>query len=43
MTDPDTKLRIRQLPVWRGTITVEPLPGGLSNHNFRVRNRKSVV
>ncbi len=41
MTDPaavDALLRIRQLPLWRGPIEAEPLQGGLSNRNFRVRD-----
>jgi thiamine kinase-like enzyme len=28
--------RIRALPVWNGSISVEPLEGGLSNENFLV-------
>jgi len=27
---------IRALPCWRGLITIEPLPGGLTNHNHLV-------
>jgi thiamine kinase-like enzyme len=41
MTDPgaaEALLRVRQLPVWRGPIEVEPLQGGLSNRNFRVHD-----
>jgi thiamine kinase-like enzyme len=30
--------RIRALPCWHGPIDLEPLPGGLSNRNFRVRD-----
>jgi thiamine kinase-like enzyme len=40
MTDSadDALRRIRQLSLWRGPVEPEPLPGGLSNRNFRVRD-----
>ncbi|MBV8651075.1 MAG: phosphotransferase family protein [Alphaproteobacteria bacterium] len=41
MTDPGAAAaleRVRQLPLWRGPIEAEPLQGGLSNRNFRVRD-----
>ena len=28
--------RIRALPLWKGTVTIEPLRGGLSNESFLV-------
>jgi thiamine kinase-like enzyme len=34
----ETLQRIRDLPVWRGDVAPEPLPGGLSNRNFLVRD-----
>ncbi len=30
--------QINSLPCWRGQITVEPLSGGMTNHNFRVED-----
>ncbi len=36
MTDPFDL--IRALPVWSGPITVEPLPGGLTNRNYLARD-----
>ena len=30
--------RARNLPCWRGRLTLEPLPGGLSNRNYRARD-----
>jgi thiamine kinase-like enzyme len=33
---PDPETLIRALPCWRGAIAIEPLPGGLSNANFKV-------
>ncbi|AZO49312.1 MAG: choline kinase [Mesorhizobium sp.] len=30
--------RIRALPCWTGTIDIEPLPGGLSNANYLVKD-----
>jgi thiamine kinase-like enzyme len=33
---PDSEALIRALPCWRGAIAIEPLPGGLSNSNFKV-------
>jgi thiamine kinase-like enzyme len=33
---PDSETLIRALPCWRGAIAIEPLPGGLSNANYRV-------
>jgi thiamine kinase-like enzyme len=30
--------RIRDLDLWQGPISVEPLPGGITNHNFLVRD-----
>jgi len=32
----DLEARIAALPCWRGTVTLEPLPGGLSNTTFVV-------
>ncbi|MBI4585940.1 MAG: phosphotransferase [Planctomycetes bacterium] len=35
---------IRSLPCWRGPIELEPIPGGMSNRNYRVRDgRRSYV
>jgi thiamine kinase-like enzyme len=31
--------RAAALPVWRGAVKPEPVPGGMSNWNFRVRDR----
>ena len=31
--------RIKSLPCWRGRISVEPLDGGMTNHNFMVEDR----
>lgn len=39
MNEPPVKeaaVRIRQLPVWSGPITIEPLKGGLSNESYVV-------
>jgi thiamine kinase-like enzyme len=30
--------RAEALPCWRGRVTAEPVPGGMSNRNFRVRD-----
>ncbi len=35
---PDIDARIRALPCWHAAGTVEPLPGGMTNHNYRVRD-----
>jgi thiamine kinase-like enzyme len=34
--------RVRALACWRGEIELEPLPGGLSNANFRVRDAEGL-
>ena len=31
--------RIAALPIWRGSVEIEPLEGGITNTNFRVRDR----
>lgn len=31
--------RIRALPIWRGSISIEPLKGGLSNESWLVKDR----
>jgi thiamine kinase-like enzyme len=31
--------RVRALPIWRGTVDPEPMSGGLTNVNFKVRDR----
>ena len=31
--------RIAQLPCWPGQVTVSPLSGGMTNHNYRVTTR----
>ncbi len=36
--DADVDARIRALPCWRVVSSVEPLPGGMTNHNYRVRD-----
>jgi thiamine kinase-like enzyme len=35
--------RIRNLGIWRGTISVEPLSGGMTNRNYRVRDSERTV
>jgi thiamine kinase-like enzyme len=35
-------LRLRDLGAWRGPIEVEPLPGGITNRNYRVRDGESL-
>lgn len=44
-TDDAARARIAALSCWRGPITVEPLPGGLTNRNHLVRDgaRRFVV
>ncbi|MEZ5931894.1 MAG: choline/ethanolamine kinase family protein [Alphaproteobacteria bacterium] len=32
----DAAARVRDLPIWRGKIDIEPLAGGLSNESFKV-------
>ncbi len=32
----DMQLRIKQLPCWKTPIEIEPLSGGMTNHNFKV-------
>ncbi len=34
----DPEADIRRLPFWRGPVTTEPLAGGLTNVNFKVRD-----
>jgi thiamine kinase-like enzyme len=34
----DVRLRVRDLPCWRGPVEVEPLAGGMTNVNFVVRD-----
>src|SRR5262249_14477708 len=29
--------RLRALDFWQGPITAEPIPGGITNYNYRVR------
>ena len=36
----DPEADIRGLPCWRGPIAIEPLPGGLTNVNFKVRDAR---
>jgi thiamine kinase-like enzyme len=36
--NPTSEDRIRDLPIWRGAISVEPLRGGLSNESWLVRD-----
>ena len=36
-SDPDLD-RVRRLPCWRGSVSFEPLGGGLSNRNYRARD-----
>jgi thiamine kinase-like enzyme len=38
----DAEARVRALACWRGEIEVAPLPGGLSNASFRVRDAEGV-
>ncbi len=38
MVDAQSHERIRALPIWRGTISVAPLTGGLTNRNFLVED-----
>ncbi len=33
-----TEARIAGLPCWRGSVTIEPLSGGMTNLNYRVRD-----
>ncbi len=42
---PETAARIAAIPVWSGSVTWKPLPGGLSNESFTVSDggRKYVV
>ena len=35
----DPKTRAESLPCWRGPVAAEPLPGGMTNTNFVVRDR----
>ncbi len=35
--------RIRNLGIWRGKITVEPLSGGMTNRNYLVRDKERAV
>jgi thiamine kinase-like enzyme len=35
--------RIRNLGIWRGKITVEPLSGGMTNRNYRVKDQERTV
>lgn len=30
--------RLRALDFWPGPITIDPLPGGITNHNYRIRS-----
>ncbi len=39
MPDHDLHDAIFRLPCWCGPIEIEPLPGGITNRNFRVRDR----
>ena len=32
------KNKLITIPIWKGSITVEPLEGGITNHNFLVTN-----
>jgi thiamine kinase-like enzyme len=34
----DVEDRIRALPIWSGSLTIEPLKGGLSNESYKVRD-----
>ena len=36
---------IRALPIWRGPVEIEPLPGGITNQNYLVseQGRRVVV
>ncbi len=34
----DAEQRIRELPIWRGPLVIEPLEGGLSNESFKVHD-----
>ena len=36
--DESTAARIAALPCWRGSVDIEPLGGGMTNLNFRVRD-----
>lgn len=38
MSDPVVEDRIAGLPCWRARVTIEPLPGGMTNRNFLVRD-----
>ena len=40
MMTADLEARIARLPCWRGKVTLEPLPGGLSNASFLVDDGK---
>lgn len=41
----DPEDRIRSLGIWQGKVTIEPLPGGMTNRNFLVKDggRAAVV
>ncbi len=43
--DLDPESMIRALPIWQGHVTIEPLPGGITNRNFLVADgaRRAVV
>ena len=36
--DDPSEERIRGLPIWKGVVSIEPLPGGITNRNYRVRD-----
>jgi thiamine kinase-like enzyme len=36
----DLEAAIRRLALWHGSLTVEPLPGGITNINFKVRDER---
>src|SRR5436305_8136421 len=36
--DEEDRGRIEGLRCWRGPITIAPLPGGITNHNYLVRD-----
>lgn len=42
MTPPDIVARIRALPCWSGPVTPEPIEGGITNVNYRVRDASGI-
>jgi thiamine kinase-like enzyme len=36
----DLEAAIRRLPLWRGSLTIDPLPGGITNVNFKVQDEQ---